>query len=47
MTERHTELLGILRIGKETSLRGAGISLQEALTRTQTDEWRLAPLGGS
>ena len=40
MTERHTELLGILRIGRETSLRGAGISLREALTRTHYKELR-------
>ena len=37
---RDTELLGILGIGKETSLRGSGISLREALTRTRYKELR-------
>jgi len=42
MTERDTALLEILRIGKETSLRGAGISLREALTRTRYKELRVS-----
>jgi hypothetical protein len=40
MTERDTDLLGILRIGKETSSRGAGISLREALARARYKELR-------
>jgi hypothetical protein len=34
MTNRESQLLAILRIGHEASIRGAGISLSEALTRT-------------
>jgi len=30
-----SELVGILRIGHETSMRGAGISLKDALARTR------------
>jgi len=33
MTNRESQLLAILRIGHEASIRGAGISLSEALTR--------------
>ena len=40
MTERDTKLLEILTIGKETSSRGAGISLQEALARARYKELR-------
>jgi hypothetical protein len=37
--ERHTEeLLAILRIGHETSIRGAGVSIAEALSRTRYRE---------
>jgi len=34
MTDRSTHLLGVLRIGHETLTRGAGLSLREALSRT-------------
>ena len=39
--ENHTQdLLAILRIGHETSIRGAGVSLREALSRTRYRELR-------
>ena len=34
MEDSHANLLDILQIGHETSLRGAGLSMQEALART-------------
>jgi hypothetical protein len=40
MRDRDQELLGILRIGHETSMRGAGLSLREALRRTQYKDRR-------
>jgi hypothetical protein len=40
MTEGDQDLLGILRIGFETSVRGAGLSLREALRRTQYKDRR-------
>lgn len=42
MTNRETQLLRILRIGHETSMRGAGISLVEALARAHFKELRAA-----
>ena len=35
MSRMDTQLLAILRIGHDTSMRGAGVSLREALARTQ------------
>jgi hypothetical protein len=40
MTDREQDLLSILRIGHETSIRGAGVSLQDALARTRYRELR-------
>jgi hypothetical protein len=41
---RERQLLDILGIGRETSMRGAGISLREALHRTQYRDCRGAGL---
>jgi len=40
MNDGCTDLLEILRIGHETSMRGEGLSLREALTRTHYEDWR-------
>ena len=40
MTDHKHYLLGILRIGHETSMRGAGLSLLEALRRAQYKDHR-------
>lgn len=40
MTDHDADLLGILRIGHETSVRGAGLSLGEALRRTRYKDRR-------
>lgn len=37
---RDNDLLAILRIGHETSMRGAGLSLRDALLRTRYSELR-------
>jgi len=41
MTDRKTQLLATLRIGHETSMRGTGIFLNEALTRTDYKRLRI------
>lgn len=40
MSDRNQDLLGILRMGHATSSRGSGLSLREALRRTQYKERR-------
>lgn len=40
MNDRHSELLAILRIGHDTSMRGSGISLGDALARSRYKELR-------
>ena len=42
MSDGSTDLLGILRIGHETSIRGAGLSLSDALARSHYRERRAA-----
>jgi hypothetical protein len=42
MGDSGAELLGILRIGHETSMRGAGLSLREALDRIHYKDRRAA-----
>ena len=40
MTDRNEDLLDILRIGHATSMRGAGLSLRDALQRTRYSDRR-------
>lgn len=40
MIDREAQLLDVLRIGHETSMRGEGISLREALMRRSYNEFR-------
>lgn len=40
MKERESQLLDVLKIGHETSMRGEGISLREALKRTDYKKLR-------
>jgi len=41
MTEREAQLFEVLKIGHETSMRGEGISLRDALARTRYKELRV------